>query len=129
MNKTRFDKTHRIRSQPLGKGVWVIVLDSSQNGVKTCSEKFKPKWFGPYIVAESHDNGSYSLTELDGTFIKSKFAGKRIKLFKKRDEAINLEDIASTMEKDDKLEQNGVCSDFGGVDVGDILEYPEKTTL
>jgi transposase InsO family protein len=36
MNKARFDKTHRLRSQPLVKGDWVIVLGSSQNGVKKC---------------------------------------------------------------------------------------------
>jgi hypothetical protein len=80
VNKAYFDRTHRLRPHPLKEGDFVIVYDSSL--IKQWSRKFDNRWLGPYVVQEVHDNGSYSLNELDGSPLRTKIAGKRVKLFK-----------------------------------------------
>ena len=46
--------------------------------------KFAKRWFGPYEVREVFDNGTYRLSELDGTILRVPIAEKRVKIFKKR---------------------------------------------
>ena len=46
--------------------------------------KFAKRWFGPYEVRKVFDNGTYRLSELDGTILRVPIAGKRVKIFKKR---------------------------------------------
>ena len=82
IGKSYFDKTHRLRPHPLEKGDFVIVSDESLK--KQWSRKFDNRWLGPYIIEEVHANGSYTLKELDGTPLRTKIAGKRVKLFKRR---------------------------------------------
>jgi len=84
-NKERFDKTHRLRSKPIEVGDWVLVFNSSLEHQHSTVRKFARRWFGPYVVITVHDNATYSLRELDGTRLKIPVAGKRIKVFKKRD--------------------------------------------
>ena len=83
-NKERFDKTHRLRSKPIEVGDWVLVFNSSLEHQHSTVRKFARRWFGPYVVITVHDNATYSLRELDGTRLKIPVAGKRIKVFKKR---------------------------------------------
>ena len=84
INKEYFDQTKRLRRHPLKRGDFVIVSDDSLK--KQWSRKFDNRWLGPYIIEEVHNNGSYSLKELDGTPLRIRIAGKRVKLFKRRTE-------------------------------------------
>ena len=84
-NKDYFDKRHRLRSKAIQEGDWVLVYDSSLDNQHTTMRKFSKRWFGPYVVEGVHENATYSLSELDGTKVKVPIAGKRIKVFKKRE--------------------------------------------
>lgn len=84
-NKERFDKTHKLRPKEFQEGDWVLVYDSSLENQQSVERKFARRWFGPYVVLIVHDNATYSLRELDGTPLKLPIAGKRIKVFKRRD--------------------------------------------
>ena len=81
-NREYFNRTNRIRLKPLKPGDLVIVYDESLR--KQWSRKFDNRWLGPYRIKEVFDNGSYALTELDGTELSVRMAGKRVKLFKRR---------------------------------------------
>lgn len=81
------DKTwslqHRVRTEPLQPGMWVLQHETwldNQHG-----NKGSLHWAGPYVVHQQHPSGSYSLRELDGTLLKEKAAGSRLKLFYFRD--------------------------------------------
>ena len=52
---------------------------------------------GPYVVNQVHENGCYSLVEMDGSPLKNKIAGKRIKIFKRRNKELTLVDVAYEM--------------------------------
>ena len=43
--------------------------------------KFAPKWEGPYIIREAHDNGYYYLTKEDGTVLTEPINGKWLKQY------------------------------------------------
>ena len=83
-NKARFDRTHRLRPKKIEEGDWVLVYDSSLDNQHRATRKFARRWFGPYVVQSANDNGTYHLSELDGTRMAIPVAGKRIKAFKKR---------------------------------------------
>ena len=85
-SKERFDKTHRLRPRKLQEGDWVIVYDSSLDNQHSTSRKFAKRWFGPYVIRQVNRNATYFLTEMDGAALKLPIAGKRIKLFKKRED-------------------------------------------
>ena len=53
----------------------------------TTMHKFSKRWFGPYVVKHVHENSTYSLSELDGTEVKTPIAGRRIKVFKRREDS------------------------------------------
>ena len=92
-NKERFDKTHRLRTKKIKEGDWVLVFDSTLEHQHSTVRKFSKRWFGPYVVVKVHNNGTYSLCELDGTSIRVPVAGKRIKVFRRRDERFHNEDL------------------------------------
>ncbi|KAL3699107.1 hypothetical protein R1sor_017129 [Riccia sorocarpa] len=92
-NKSRFDKTHRLRPKPIQPGDWVLVYDSTLENQHSTVRKFSRRWFGPYVVLVVNDNATYSLRELDGTVLRLTVAGKRVKLFKKRDDTSELFDF------------------------------------
>ncbi|KAL3702114.1 hypothetical protein R1sor_020136 [Riccia sorocarpa] len=92
-NKSRFDKTHRLRPKHIKVGDWVLVYDSSLENQHSTVRKFSRRWFGPYVVLAVNDNATYSLRELDGTILRLVVAGKRVKLFKKRDDTSELFDF------------------------------------
>ncbi|KAL3694613.1 hypothetical protein R1sor_008264 [Riccia sorocarpa] len=92
-NKFRFDKTHRLRPKPIQPGDWVLVYDSTLENQHSTVHKFSRRWFGPYVVLAVSDNATYSLRELDGTVLRLAVAGKRVKLFKRRDDTSELFDF------------------------------------
>ena len=91
-NKAAFDQKHRLRPIALQDGDWVLVYDSSLDNQYTTMRKMVRRWFGPYVVMQVLDHGAYKLCELDGTVLKVPIAGKRVKLFKRRDGQFALED-------------------------------------
>ncbi|KAH7434574.1 hypothetical protein KP509_06G023700 [Ceratopteris richardii] len=107
-NKHYFDKTHRLRPNPIEVGDWVLIYDSTFDSQYDARKKLTQRWFGPYIVSKVNNNGTYALCELNGVALKTLIAGKRIKLFKKRDngEYILDEDI----EEDDNNEADSYRS-------------------
>ena len=87
----------------------MIVFDSSLEHQHSSVRKFAQRWFGPYVVTEVHNNGTYSLRELDGTFIRIPVAGKRIKVFRRRDGQTYNEDIeASLLQQQDEGDQQSL---------------------
>ncbi|KAL3702292.1 hypothetical protein R1sor_020314 [Riccia sorocarpa] len=86
-NKFRFDKTHRLRPKPIQPGDWVLVYDSSLENQHSTVRKFSRRWFGPYVVL------AYSLREVDGTVLRLVVAGKRVKLFNRRNDTSELFDF------------------------------------
>ena len=86
-NKDYLDKHHRLRRKLIEKGDWVLVYNSSLDNQYTTMQKFSKRWFGPYVVNNVHENATYSLSELDGTKVKVSIAGKRIKIFKRREDS------------------------------------------
>lgn len=94
-NKERFDKTHRLRMKKIEKGDWVLMFDSTLEHQHSTVRKFARRWFGPYVVERVNDNATYLLRELDGTLFKIPIAGKRIKVFRRRDERFHCIDFES----------------------------------
>jgi translation initiation factor IF-1 len=113
-NKERFDRTHRLRPKRIEEGDWVLVYDSSLDNQHKAVRKLARRWFGPYVVTSVDDNGTYHLTELDGTRIAAPVAGKRVKAFKKRHED---EPDAGIGGDDDESD-----NDTGGTDGEIIIE-------
>jgi hypothetical protein len=95
-NKEYFDKTYRLRPTPIHEGDWVLVHDSSLDHQHSTIRKFSRRWFGPYVVLTVFDNATYSLRELDGTPLKTRIAGKRIKIFRRRNGDICWEDLLAS---------------------------------
>ena len=94
-NKERFDKTHRLRMKKIEKGDWVLVFDSTLEHQHSIVRKFARRWFGPYVVERVNDNATYLVHELDGTMFKISIAGKRIKVFWRRDGRFHSVDFES----------------------------------
>ena len=65
----------------------MLVYDSSLDNQHRSTRKFAKRWFGPYMVNSVNYNAMYHLAELDGTWITTPVAGKRIKAFKRWNEA------------------------------------------
>ena len=93
-NKERFDRTHQLRPKKIEEGDWVLIYGSSLDNQHKAMRKFARRWFGPYVVTSTNDNGTYHLAELDGTRMTVPVAGKRIKVFKKpHEDEPNLDDL------------------------------------
>ncbi|KAL3700490.1 hypothetical protein R1sor_018512 [Riccia sorocarpa] len=84
-NKNTFDRKHRLRPRPIEEGDWALVYDNSLDNQHSALRKFSRRWFGPYVVVRVLDNATYLLRELDGTPLRVPIAGKRVKIFKRRD--------------------------------------------
>jgi hypothetical protein len=104
-NKDRFDKTHRLRTKSIQIGDWVLVFDNSLEHQHSTLRKFSRRWFGPYVVVATHDNGTYTLRELDGTMLKILVIGKRIKTFRRRDGRFYSNDIVDFTAQNDEVEE------------------------
>ncbi|WP_208972703.1 hypothetical protein, partial [Escherichia coli] len=71
------------------------------------------RWFVPYEVLHVYPNATYKLCELDGTNITVPIAGKRVKLFKKRDGQILYEDIDKQQDDDEpNFDMDQDCTDI-----------------
>ncbi|KAL3676828.1 hypothetical protein R1sor_026776 [Riccia sorocarpa] len=81
-NKDRFDKRHRLRPKPIREGDWV------------------------------NNNATYTLRELDGARLRTPIAGKRVKIFKRRDGSA---DFAEEVEDEDLLDAEHDCEDDEGM--------------
>ncbi|KAL3679494.1 hypothetical protein R1sor_022450 [Riccia sorocarpa] len=92
-NKDRFHRRHRLRPRAIEEGDWVLVYDSSLDNQHSAFKKFAKRWFGPYVVEHVYDNATYGLRELDGARLRRPIAGKRHKIFKKRDGDVELMDV------------------------------------
>ena len=110
-NKDRFDKTHRIRPKKLEEGDWVLMYDNSLENQHSTIRKFAKRWFGPYVIKKVYDNATYKLSEIDGSLLQNLILGKRIKIFKKRN---NFELV---LHSDEELAHAGGCAGSEGVDV------------
>ena len=72
------------------------------------TRKFARRWFGAYEVRQVRENGTYLLSELDGTLLRSPIARKRVKIFKNWEEIdpyVDLEEDTAVVEEE---EINGV---------------------
>ena len=80
------------------------VYDNSLDNQYSTARKFTKRWFGPYMVKKIESNATYFLAELDRTRLALPIAGKRIKIFKRREtpnlEIKALDDVASITEDD-----------------------------
>ena len=85
-NEERFDKRYRLCPKPIEEGDWVLVYVSRLENQHSTIRKLSKRWFGPYVMRHVHGNATFSLSELDGTEIQIPIAGKRIKLFKRRND-------------------------------------------
>jgi hypothetical protein len=122
-NKDRFDKTHRLRTKSIQIGDWVLVFDSSLEHQHSTLRKFSRRWFGPFVVVTTHDNGTHILRELDGTMLKIPVAGKRIKIFRRRDGRFYSDNIADfAAREDDEVEE----ADSETSEDGNQFEYEEN---
>ena len=105
-NEENFDKKHRLRLRKIEEGDWVLVYDSSFDNQHRTTRKFLKRWFGPYVVKEIENNATYFLAELDGTRLALPIAGKRIKIFKRREttnlEIDTLEDVALSIDVEEE---------------------------
>ena len=86
-NKARFDRTDQLRPKKIEEGDWVLVYDISLDKQHRSTRNFAKRWFGPYVVINVNDNVTYHLAELSGTRMRTPVAWKRIKAFKRRNEA------------------------------------------
>jgi hypothetical protein len=83
-NKVRFDKTHRLRPIPIKEGDWVLIAEGGLENQHSTKAKFMRRWRGPFVVVVVHPKAAYTVRELDGAVHKLPYAGKRVKLFKRR---------------------------------------------
>lgn len=83
-NKIRFDKTHRLRPTPIKEGDWVLISEDSLDNQHSTLKKFARRWRGPYVITKVHDNATYNIREMDGAEHRQPYAGKQVKLFKRR---------------------------------------------
>ena len=96
-SKTRFDKTHRLRPQPIQEGDWVLISEGGLEKNYKTANKFARRWRGPFVVVTCHSNSTYTIRELDEAIHRVPYAGKRVKLFKRRisfegEEALSFDD-------------------------------------
>lgn len=81
-NKYHFDNQMSQRPNELSINDMILLHDTKLD--KQWSGKLKPRWTGPYRIVAIGNNGSYKLSELDGTLMNGTYAGNRIKKFHTR---------------------------------------------
>ena len=109
-NKPRFDKKHRLRPIPIQEGDWVLIAEGGLGQDHSSAKKFVQRWRGPFVVVICHANSTYTVRELDGSVHRVPYAGKRVKLFKRRMKFGELKDMGSEddledLREDDDLEE------------------------
>jgi hypothetical protein len=81
--KRRFDK--KIKSEDLHIGDLALVYDSRHHKFPG---KLHVHWLGPYVVTKIWDNGSLSLTTMDGEEFPTRINGSRVKKFHQLEELL-----------------------------------------
>lgn len=76
-----FDQTHRLHLKPILESDWVVVYDNTLDYQDSTQRKFAQRWFDAYVVVIVHENGTYSLQELDGISIQIPIVRKWVKAF------------------------------------------------
>jgi hypothetical protein len=76
--------TRTVRPVKIQPGDWVLVWRSELDNQHAATRKFTPKWTGPYVVVDIDEFNSYRLRTLDDITLTKRVAGKRIKLFVRR---------------------------------------------
>ena len=66
----------------IAKGDLVMKYESALDF--TFQTKFCKKWSGPYEVTEVFRNGIYQLAKLDGSYLRHRINGVRLKLYFER---------------------------------------------
>jgi hypothetical protein len=100
-NKVYFDKTHRLRPVPIKVGDWVLISEDSLSNQHSTQKKFAKRWRGPYVVTQVRDNATYHIRELDGVEHRLPYAGKRVKLYKRRAQFGRMEDVEEGLEEEE----------------------------
>jgi hypothetical protein len=91
--KGRVDQKRRPHPTPLQADDWVLVRNERIRVELGTHRKFARRWFGPYIIVRAEALGTYTLRELDGTVLKERYSGNRLKSFRrcKGEDATNLQ--------------------------------------
>lgn len=100
-NKERFDKTHRLRPKPVREGDWVLIAEGNIGQDHATVKKFAQRWRGPFVVVTIHSNSTYTVRELDGAIHRVPYAGKRVKIFKRRVDFADEDILDSDYEEED----------------------------
>ena len=89
------------------------------------------RWFGLYEVQQVHNNGKYQLSELDGTILRPPVAGKRIKIFKKRNNAETCIEVtnSNTIEEAERSKEVGLNENESGLELVIELGEGNKDTM
>ena len=69
----------KVKSKGIVKGDLVLRYNSKLD--KSFQKKFQVKWEGPFQVSECFENGTYQLTDLDGTLHALRVNGLRLKKY------------------------------------------------
>jgi hypothetical protein len=89
--KEYFDRTRRIRAEPIRAGDLVLLHNTQREKDMTRQNKLNFRWLGPYRVVHANPNkGSFTLAEVDGTELGGTVAGNRLKLFHPRPEGFSI---------------------------------------
>jgi hypothetical protein len=79
------NEARTTRPKEIQPGDWVLVWRSELDNQHAADRKFTPKWTGPYVVIDVDEYHTYRLRTLDDITLSKRVAGKRVKLFKRRD--------------------------------------------
>jgi hypothetical protein len=83
--KGRIDSKRRKHPEPLKIDDWVLVKNERIRQELGTHRKFVRRWFGPYVISRVEEMGTYTLHELDGTVLKERYSGNRLKVFQRRE--------------------------------------------
>jgi hypothetical protein len=100
-NKERFDKVHRLRPKLVQEGDWVLIAEGNIGNDHASIKKFALRWRGPFVVVTVHPNSTYTIRELDGAIHPIPYAGKRVKIFKRRVHFAAEEDLDGAFDEED----------------------------
>ena len=78
--KRRFDK--KIGKEKVGEDELALVYDSRH---QKFPGKLHVRWLGPYLVTRVYDNGSLSMSTLDGEPLPTRINGSRIRKYHELD--------------------------------------------
>ena len=69
-----------IKKRVFQKGYWALLYDSTSQDFPG---KLQTRWLGPYEIQEVHNNGTLTLTTIDGVGSKFRVNGHRERLYHK----------------------------------------------